>query len=333
MTRRNEKYGEQKVNSIVSHSACLIAASRALETERTDALIEDPLAHLLAGDVMMEERRNMYGDAKTKDTTYRIAIRTKYFDDFICNQIMKNSLLTPNNSNTEEATTTKYQVVLLGAGMDSRSFRLNLGELLDQHVMFYEIDNSEVLDLKESRLRNSLLSSSPLEVKNLIHKGNERRKAIRCNILEDTWTALLLKAGYNSNIPTCWVLEGLTYYFPKSDSTVSNIFSKVRQLSCSKSCMIASIATIASVQRASNSKNDLMRQWRWGHDEPHLFLSSKKCGAWICEFDRHVVYLGKDERTNFNSRYPSTSENREGEKEGNKKYGIMYVTAFCEACE
>jgi len=101
----------------ISLSSRRVAASRALESKRIDALFKDPHAEHFAGEEVMEWINRIY-----KNTTSRagkIVVRTKFFDDFC---------MDPEYSHIR-------QFVCLGCGMDSRCFRLQFRS--DDH--FYEV--------------------------------------------------------------------------------------------------------------------------------------------------------------------------------------------------
>ena len=297
----------KELNDIVSYSSCLIAASRAIETESKSPLINDPLALILAGTKAMSDKRKKITQ---KEGVSRIAIRTKYFDDYILNLLKRGKV---------------KQVVLLGAGMDSRAFRF---PYYNDDVTFYEIDNLNVLRLKEKKLQESLStkqskSNQQLILENMILQGNKRRKVISCNIENENghgWSQPLLQSGYNPNLSTIWVLEGLTYYI-SSEEIMSRIFKTMHDLSSKKSYFIASIATLESMNRAKhNSSNKLLQSWKWGTDDPTLFLSSNQCGSWTV--DDIVLFGGK--KANYGRYKVDNSDDNT-----KKKSGIMYVTGKC----
>lgn len=113
----------------VSDTAFWIAHCRALETERPDALFHDPLARLLAGD-----RGKKITEAMPVRfiTTWIVAIRTRVIDDYI-------RLAISQGVDT---------ILNLGAGLDTRPYRLDLPESL----VWIEADYPHIVEFKESRL-------------------------------------------------------------------------------------------------------------------------------------------------------------------------------------
>lgn len=155
-------------------SAFWIAAVRARETERPDRLFADPYARDLAGRrgfaVMAASERVAGGENAV------IPVRVRWFDDLIASRAAR-----------------ARQVVLLGAGLDTRAFRLDLPGGLD----WYEVDCREVLAAKDDVLAGCVPGC--------------RRHAVEGDVASD-WGPALLGAGLDQGAPTLWVAEGLLFY-------------------------------------------------------------------------------------------------------------------------
>lgn len=113
----------------VSDTAFWIAHHRALETERTDALFRDPLAVRLAGE---RGRKIAASMPNSRVIGWTIVIRTCVIDDFIRSAI-------------DEGVDT---VLNLGAGLDTRPYRMSLPESL----RWIEADYPRIVGYKESQL-------------------------------------------------------------------------------------------------------------------------------------------------------------------------------------
>ena len=88
----------------VSDTALWVAACRALESERPDALFRDPLAARLAGERGREIARSMPNQAAT---SWSVVVRTCVIDDFL-----------------REAIASGVDTILnLGAGLDTRPYQ------------------------------------------------------------------------------------------------------------------------------------------------------------------------------------------------------------------
>lgn len=113
----------------VSDTAFMVAGFRAAETESERPLFRDPLAAKLAG----EHGRNILATVpKSFVGAWSVVIRTVIIDGFI-----------------EEAVREGVDTILnLGAGLDTRPYRMNLPPSL----RFVEVDFPDVIALKAARL-------------------------------------------------------------------------------------------------------------------------------------------------------------------------------------
>jgi len=118
--------------------------------------------------------------------------RTRFIDDLI-------------ESCTTDGIT---QYVILGAGYDLRAHRLNLPSTLQ----IYEVDQAEVQRRKRAKLP-----------KNLSNADNVNYVSVDFN--HQTLRAQLLDAGYDTNKPTVFTLEGVSQYISKEavKSTINEI--------------------------------------------------------------------------------------------------------------
>ncbi len=113
----------------VSDTSFWIAAYRARETLRKDALFRDPLASVLADDRGQTIAKKMGNSAAM---AWAVSIRTVVIDEFI-----------------REAIASGVDTVLnLGAGLDTRPYRLDLPE----NLRWIEVDFPDVISYKTLRL-------------------------------------------------------------------------------------------------------------------------------------------------------------------------------------
>jgi methyltransferase (TIGR00027 family) len=161
----------------VSPTAHWIAAVRARESERPDALFRDPYAAILAGDA---GRASLAASERASGgETHFLAVRTRFFDEVLCAE-----------SRAGDA------VVLLGAGLDTRAFRLPLPPDID----WYEIDEGALLATKERVLHGVGASSSC-----------RTRQPVAVD-LGGPWSEALAGAGFVAGRRTIWLAEGLLFY-------------------------------------------------------------------------------------------------------------------------
>jgi methyltransferase (TIGR00027 family) len=114
----------------VSDTALIVAAVRAMETARPDSLIRDPLAGLLAGDRGMDLARAV----PSLDWALLImAMRCRFVDELLLRALADRAIAT---------------VVVLGAGLDARPWRLDL----PRGLRWIEVDFPDILNYKAAQL-------------------------------------------------------------------------------------------------------------------------------------------------------------------------------------
>eukprot|EP00741_Cyanophora_paradoxa_P006412 tig00001001_g6214.t1 len=251
---------------LVVFSARIIAASRAIESRRDDRLFNDPFAERLAGPEAFEFRdarrraRAQAPDAPPADrrqadedeTRPRIAIRTRYFDDFA--QQSAQALSSASGGGL-------VQVVLLGAGMDTRAWRLQWPE----NTTVYEVDQEAVLEYKEGKMRGEPLACRSYQ-------------AVTADLSQPSWSTALVSAGFSPANPSVWVLEGLLMYL--SPEEVLALLNGVSRLAAPSSFLGASLVNEASWKRATAADpSSIMSQWRSGDDDPETLLE-RAGGPW-----------------------------------------------------
>jgi methyltransferase (TIGR00027 family) len=123
---------DSKIND-VTDTALWIAAYRAKETKKKDALFQDPYAALLIGDTGDLIATRTQG---SRYTAWSVVIRTKIIDDFILELISKNI----------------DTVINLGAGLDTRPYRLPL----PINFRWIEVDFPKIIHHKEYILKNMI---------------------------------------------------------------------------------------------------------------------------------------------------------------------------------
>ena len=158
----------------MASTARWIAAVRERESARQDCLFHDPYATLFAGDIGRQMMRR--SEETAGGDNRQIPVRVRYFDDLVL------------NINVE-------QLVLLGAGFDTRATRLNL----PPNLSVFELDVGEILEEKQRTLRQANADS-------------------RCRVIQvptqfsPKWANDLLRAGFQPTGSTLWLAEGLLFY-------------------------------------------------------------------------------------------------------------------------
>ncbi|MFI6455995.1 class I SAM-dependent methyltransferase [Streptosporangium amethystogenes] len=175
----------------VGLTALMVAAARAIETHRPDALAGDAYAEHFVRAAKVSAAWPVHptevpdGDANPlwgRLGRY-FGLRTRVLDDFLIRSVHAGA----------------RQVVLLGAGLDTRAFRLGW----PPGLVVYEIDRDGVLAFKHRVLDG--LAAVPTAI----------RRPIAADLRED-WARSLLSAGFDPAVPTAWLAEGLLLYLPST---------------------------------------------------------------------------------------------------------------------
>jgi methyltransferase (TIGR00027 family) len=176
----------------VGWTALITAYARARETRRPDRLYEDQFAVTVVDSVLGGHASGnlpRVGPARD-DGSSRLwnmceayfSIRTPFYDQQLQAGLHAGA----------------RQIVILAAGMDSRSIRLDF----PSDTRIFEVDSREVLEFKAD-----LMAQSNVAV------GN--RTPVAADLRED-WTSALLASGFQPSEPTVWLAEGLLMYLDEA---------------------------------------------------------------------------------------------------------------------
>ncbi|WP_263986242.1 SAM-dependent methyltransferase [Streptomyces sp. NK15101] len=178
----------------VGLTALLVAAARAIETHRHDSLAQDVHAeHFVRAAPACADWPVRIGQVPEGDDNplwgrfaRYFGLRTRVLDDFVLGSVHDGA----------------RQVVLLGAGLDTRAFRLDL----PPDCVVFEIDRAGVLAFKQQVLTD--LSAAP----------RTKRVPVPVDLRED-WATALTSTGFDPAAPSVWLAEGLLFYLPGSTET------------------------------------------------------------------------------------------------------------------
>jgi len=199
------------IAALVAPATVHDAANRAAETLREHPLVDDPLAAVLVSTPeiaeVVEQSRALtdlvpdLAAAQRRSADFQ-AGRTHFVDAF-CTEIAEDGV---------------RQVVILGAGLDTRAFRLGW----PADTVIFEIDRPPVLLYKAATLAGH---------------GAQTRVDWRPVGVErgTTWARALWSAGFNHNVPTAWLAEGL---FPLPARPQDGIITELDGLSAPGSRLV-----------------------------------------------------------------------------------------------
>lgn len=222
----------------VARTARWTAAERARESARPDRLFDDPLAEILAGEQGRALAASMAEEEGGENPWF--AIRTRFYDDAITDAVTGRRSVA--------------QVVSVAAGMDTRAFRL----ALPRELAWYELDRPDLLRLKDQILEQAAAVARC------------ERHPIGVD-LADEWADPLTAAGFDSDKPTLWLIEGLVFYL--EPATVHRLLDDVTRLAAPGSELL--IDTIGQSLLDSPHTRALRDRlaargspWQFGTDRP-----------------------------------------------------------------
>ena len=314
-------------SNTVAMSSRMVACDRAIESMRheADRLFYDPLAAALAGPELMEKalhrhreveermkRPNTTADAAPATSTAgpaggrrmgpetnplltpRVAIRTRFFDDFIAFIAQQHPVHL-------------RQLMLLGCGMDSRAYRLGCLESRGQvHCVVYELDAADVLQYKNSTIQSmndvaEIKCRRRITVPVDIHSPDFTTVTPEVAAEPDSdvepftstkasqptptvqlspWSmSLLSHSSFEPHIPSVWLLEGNLMYLSPAQQLA--VLHNISYLSCVGSFLAFShinARALMNVQRTGSNWGMLQSTFQSCLDQP--FLDEMEAGGW-----------------------------------------------------
>ncbi len=220
--------------SSVGATATMVAAARALASQESSPIINDPFAAPLVRAVGIDFfTRAVNGEIVPPDEntgpglqseTDALAVRTRFFDEFFLNA----------------AATGIGQSVILAAGLDSRPYRL----AWPSGSVVYEVDQPRVVEFKTATM--SALGAAPAA----------DRRTVGVD-LRDDWPAALRRSAFSDDRPTAWSAEGLLMYLPPEAQ--DRLFDHITALSAPGSQLATEFhpetdATMAERSKAFNDR-------------------------------------------------------------------------------
>jgi methyltransferase (TIGR00027 family) len=194
----------------VGLTALGVARARANESARPDRLFFDPYARdfVGAGAPALADQAAAAGASVTGAAPVDLrglidayaAIRTRFFDDYLL----------------QASTAGIRQVAVLGAGLDTRAYRLAWPD----GTQLFELDTQDVFRFKEPVLQARAAAAAC-------------QRAVVPVDLRDDWPAAIGAAGFDPGQPTAWLLEGLLMYLGEADRDL--LLDRVGHLSASGS--------------------------------------------------------------------------------------------------
>jgi methyltransferase (TIGR00027 family) len=188
---------EVKVPTGVGWTSLLTAYGRAQESRRATRVFDDPFASMFIGAVSgagavddgpfprLGPAVDDGSSSLWESLQFYFCTRTPFYDQQLLDAVAAGC----------------RQVVVVGAGLDSRAFRLSLAE----DVAVFELDQAAVLDFKQTVLDDHGVVPTC------------KRVPVVVDLRED-WPEILSEVGFDASQPTAWIVEGLLMYLTRDES-------------------------------------------------------------------------------------------------------------------
>jgi len=182
----------------VTGTAFVVAEFRAEENKEIRPLYRDPIVPLFLNEETKKAAERIF--AAFPPIKKIVRIRTRYLDDQLDNQLHLGY----------------RQVVILGAGLDTRAIRKP-----SPTVDYFEIDDERILEFKKARLEENCIDA--------------KVRFIPGNYVTDGFVDLLKKTEFNFERPTHFIWEGNTMYLTAAavNQVLADITRHVKQFTIS----------------------------------------------------------------------------------------------------
>lgn len=223
----------------VGSTAQALAYERDIESNREDRLFHDPLAKYFVGtkgkkcSEMINKHLGLTYGIENVHIGYTAA-RTRLLNDKIDSWIAKHR--------AQEAS---LQCVNLGAGADTRSFWF---DSLKKVKSYIEVDTNAVNEFKNKVFAD--LGVTPLCERQVISLDFSKES------VKD-----LPRHGFNTELPSCWILEGLIMYLSKE--TIESLLKEMSDLSAKRSYLILNFIK----QDGDEYISELLEEKCWKHQQ------------------------------------------------------------------
>lgn len=189
---------DEEMDKVSTESSRTVAAIRAVDAQDASVEFEEPLAAWLAGDNWVARIRHV------KEAS------GQYQQSLISHVTVRCMAIDAAIQHACEGSAGLRQVVLLGAGMDTRPYRLKLPE-----VAWFEVDVPAM-----SRIKQRLIEQAPehLRPETTVRTRHLERVPLDLATSLDELRPQLVMRGLDPDAPVLYVMEGLVYYLSAEEN-------------------------------------------------------------------------------------------------------------------
>lgn len=229
----------------VTGTAFIVAEYRAQENAEAHPLYRDPIVPLF-----LDERTRAAADriaGNFPPSGRGVRLRTRYFDDRLDDELHRGC----------------RQVVILGAGLDTRGVRKQA-----PGVIYFEIDDADILNFKQERLAEAGVGAA------IVY--------IRGNYVTDGLVQLLAANGFDFALPTYVIWEGNTMYLNRTAviAVLRDLRSKISKLVISFDYLTETVINYATGDEGISGFvkrfADMGAPWTFGIDDLDNFASEAR---------------------------------------------------------
>ncbi|HEY6855355.1 MAG TPA: class I SAM-dependent methyltransferase [Mycobacterium sp.] len=186
--------------SSVGYTALLVAGWRALHAVSAQPLVRDDYAkHFItasADPYLIGVLADPLGSEGATVFPRLYGVQTRFFDEFFMSAVQRGI----------------RQAVIVAAGLDSRAYRLDW----PSGTTVFEVDQPKVLEFKVRVLAQHAAQAAA------------HRQDVAAD-LRDDWSIPLRAAGFDTQLPTAWSVEGILPYL--TGDAQDNLFTRITELS------------------------------------------------------------------------------------------------------
>nr|MBD3186722.1 SAM-dependent methyltransferase [Candidatus Bathyarchaeota archaeon] len=255
----NHSKKEEHEEIPVQLTARLMAHYRAMERHQKEPLLVDPLARRLAGNMNEFIEKHQWMAARGDYPIVR--------SHFIEHEIMP--------SWCHEHRDKKGQIVLLGAGFDTRAYRFT--DFSETMLQLFEVDIPSILNYKEEFLEGE----TPLLP--IVRVG--------CDLASESLPDRLITVGYANDHLTLWIFEGLLYYLERPTAT------RLLQDASSMSIAGSKLFVDTCVPGYAHAEFGVLKHFKWGLEFDEMVPFFSHVGWDVRVFHPEEYEPGKDRDT------------------------------------
>ena len=217
----------------VGITATMVATARAVASRQSNPLIDDPYAEMLVRAAGIDFFSRLASGSLDYDVVGPawlaefFAVRTLFFDDFVPDAVSGRA----------------RQVVIVGSGLDSRAYRLQL----PSDTVVYEIDQPAVVTFKTTTLEGAGA------------KPRAELRTVGADLRQD-WPMALRAAGFDPGRPAAWLVEGLMLGYLPGEAQ-ERLLGQITALSAPRSRLAADYLRVDSPSLGSLI-NEATQTWK-----------------------------------------------------------------------